>query len=816
MNMASTSNFSNLPTANANRLVRFWGDLSLARKLLAAFTFLSILTLGVGIDLYLGLNSVQGSFEKALSEGEAMATTSQHMQSNFLIARQHERDFLLGWRSQGFDTAYTNYVIPHQETISEIHEHISELSAFAPMVENGLGKSYTQKQYQADLAVLSQNIDLYQQEFERTINLIQERGFQDTGLEGQFRDKVHNIEDRIYGREGLESLVITMLQIRRREKDYLLRGDQVYIDDVHELVAQLKDQIAASELLEVTEKSELTALADQYIVSFDALVEKDIQIATTIEEFREATQSTEALVEKLALTGTQLSAQDVERARISSSRTLLFSTITLIATLLVAVWLSVALSRQLAQPLLQLTEVAQQIEKGNFEARANEVSHDEIGMLASAFNNMSAKLKNTLDGLERTVADRTKALVTSTEVSRRLSTSLDQRQLVTEVIEQLHSAFNYYDVRIYLFDKAGNKLVMADGSGEAGQTLLARSHKIPNDKGLVDFAAETNTAVLISDVSTDLDWLPNPLLPETQSEVVAPISIGDQVLGVLDVQHNIAGGLKQEDMEIARDVANQLAIALQRTDLYNALQNELTERKKLISELEANNAELERFTYTVSHDLRNPLVTIKGFLGMLEKDIQDGRHERISNDFQRIANAADKMHILLANLLELSRIGRILNPSEEVDLVKLTQDSIETLDAHIRSKNVTVKVSPNLPIVHGDRIRLREVLENLIDNAAKYMGDQRNPMIEIGTKDHEGAQVIFVKDNGMGIEPQHRTRIFSLFEKLDPSSEGTGVGLALIKRIIETHGGKIWVESEGLGKGSTFYFTIPEREKTGS
>jgi len=292
-----------------------------------------------------------------------------------------------------------------------------------------------------------------------------------------------------------------------------------------------------------------------------------------------------------------------------------------------------------------------------------------------------------------------------------------------------------------------------------------------------------------------------------------PLLYQGQLIGALNLGRGVGDPFTDEDAAIAHDIANQLAIAIQHINLYNALQNELAERKKLISQLEANNAELERFTYTVSHDLRNPLVTIKGFLGMLEKDLGDGRQDRIFSDFQRIANAADKMHTLLSDLLELSRIGRVVNPPEKVDLVKLTEASVETLNARIRSKNVTIKISPGLPVVFGDRIRLGEVLENLIDNAAKYTGDQPNPIIEIGTLERQGDQVIFVKDNGMGIEPQHRAKIFGLFDKLDPISEGTGIGLAIVKRIIETHGGKIWVESEGLGKGTTFCFTIPNGRK---
>jgi signal transduction histidine kinase len=124
-----------------------------------------------------------------------------------------------------------------------------------------------------------------------------------------------------------------------------------------------------------------------------------------------------------------------------------------------------------------------------------------------------------------------------------------------------------------------------------------------------------------------------------------------------------------------------------------------------------------------------------------------------------------------------------------------------------------VTIAPDLPIIFGDRFRLREVLENLIDNAAKYTAGQPDPIVEIGARIQNDEQVIFVKDNGIGIESKYQTRIFSLFEKLNPISEGTGIGLALIKRIIETHGGRVWVESEGLGKGSTFCFTIPDSRK---
>jgi signal transduction histidine kinase len=245
---------------------------------------------------------------------------------------------------------------------------------------------------------------------------------------------------------------------------------------------------------------------------------------------------------------------------------------------------------------------------------------------------------------------------------------------------------------------------------------------------------------------------------------------------------------------------------------------DITERKhaeaeqaRLIVELESKNAELTRFVYTVSHDLKSPLVTINGYLGYIEEDARSGNLERLQQDTRRIQAATDKMHALLTELLELSRIGRVMNAAEDVPFADIAQDALDIVHGQLESRRVSVHTQPNLPTVHGDRQRLMEVLQNLLDNAAKYMGDQPNPQIEIGYSGEEnGKAVLYVKDNGIGVAPEYHERIFGLFNKLDADSEGTGVGLALVKRIIEIHAGRIWIES-AVGQGSTFYFSLPMR-----
>jgi signal transduction histidine kinase len=301
-----------------------------------------------------------------------------------------------------------------------------------------------------------------------------------------------------------------------------------------------------------------------------------------------------------------------------------------------------------------------------------------------------------------------------------------------------------------------------------------------------------------------------------RSYVGIPLLLQDRVIGVMSVQSLQREAYSPDQIRLLETLAAQVAITIEKSRLFEQVQSELSGRQLLIHELENKNAELERFTYTVSHDLRSPLVTIRGFLGYMERNAHRGDLNAFERDMQRVVTATDRMDELLRNLLELSRVGRFINEPRAVSFEKLVRAALELVQGRIRPRGIAVRIQPDLPVVPVDQQRLVEVLQNLLDNAAKYMGDQPYPYIEIGVHgESNGRPVFYVKDNGMGIAPEYHERIFGLFNKLDVRSEGTGIGLALVKRIVEFHGGRIWVESK-LGRGSTFYFTLPFKPEADS
>ncbi|MBN1242036.1 MAG: PAS domain-containing protein [Spirochaetales bacterium] len=235
----------------------------------------------------------------------------------------------------------------------------------------------------------------------------------------------------------------------------------------------------------------------------------------------------------------------------------------------------------------------------------------------------------------------------------------------------------------------------------------------------------------------------------------------------------------------------------------------LEEMNRSAGDLARKNEELERFAYTISHDLKSPLITIKGFLAFLEKDYAEGNAERFAKDLGRIGGAADRMQELLTDILEFSRAGRDANPPKRFQARPAIEEALENLAEGIRRREAKVELDVAQLELEGDRPRFVELFQNLVENALKYGGERRDLAIAVRGFPFNARARFRVEDNGIGMEPEYLENVFGLFNKLDPKSEGTGLGLALARRIVEHQGGSIRAESEGLGKGSAFVVELP-------
>jgi len=417
---------------------------------------------------------------------------------------------------------------------------------------------------------------------------------------------------------------------------------------------------------------------------------------------------------------------------------------------------------------------------------------------------LEAERENLIEELKRLNAEseslrETAVIVTST---------LEISDVVQRVLQQLRRVIEYDSAAVWL--REGNTVRLAGGDGIADNIPEHEKNYIVNEENPEYVLWSQNLPYVVhDDVQVDYAVFREPHVNYIHGWMAIPLRVRERLIGFISIDSRNAGQFTHHDAQLALTYANQVSIALENARLFSNLQDELYQRQELITKLDAKNADLERFTYAVSHDLKSPLITAKWFLGYLKDDIASNDGRRVETDIQRMSDAMDIMERRVGGILDIARAGWLSDVEEKIDLNELVAEAVELVHGRISQSGIMVRVEKNLPRIKGNRLRLLDVFQNLIDNAAKFIGDEPAPCIEVG---HQGEgdenPTLFVKDNGMGISPEQHDRIFGIFNKLNPKTEGTGIGLSLVKKIIETHGGRIWIKSEP-GKGSTFYFTLP-------
>lgn len=413
--------------------------------------------------------------------------------------------------------------------------------------------------------------------------------------------------------------------------------------------------------------------------------------------------------------------------------------------------------------------------------------------------------------IENALSKRAAELQTVAKVSATASTVLDPDELLQSVVDLTKERFNLYHAHIYLANDAWSTLLLAAGAGEIGRKLVAEEDAIPFDAeySLVARAVRERTAVIVNDVSAHAGFLPNPLLPNTKSEMAVPMIVGEHVLGVFDVQSEQLGYFTEEEANIFTTLAAQAGIALQNARLY-------AEQAATLAQLRELDRLKSSFLANMSHELRTPLNSILGFADVMLEELDGPLTPNMDNDLKLIQKNGQHLLHLINDVLDMAKIeaGRMnLNP-EKFRVHDLLEDVTSITSTLASEKNLSLfiekKSDPNAELF-ADRTRLRQVMINLVNNAMKFT-EQGKISLHV---ERRGENILIrVRDTGIGIPPDKLEAVFQEFTQVDTSTTrkagGTGLGLPISRRLVEMHGGRLWAESTGVnGEGATFFVELP-------
>ncbi|MEM7346170.1 MAG: GAF domain-containing protein, partial [Chloroflexota bacterium] len=432
----------------------------------------------------------------------------------------------------------------------------------------------------------------------------------------------------------------------------------------------------------------------------------------------------------------------------------------------------------------------------------------EISLASAMADQLSLLLQNRR--LLEETRRRAILLQTSSDVGQVATAILDQDTMLDQAVDLIRDRFGFYQVQIFLVDESRKSVILNKSTGEIGRQLLELDHKVTiGSKDVIGQATAQRKSLAAHYINEDDGAVPEihrTLLPDAQSELAIPLQVGGGLLGVLDVQSTAPDTFTSEEISTLEALGSQLAIAIQNARAFRE-QQETAERLKEIDKLKT------QFLANMSHELRTPLNSIIGFSRVILKGIDGPLTELQKTDLTSIHNSGQHLLGLINNILDLSKIeaGKMELHIEEIEAAPIIKSVMATALALVKDKNVELiqEVPDNLPILHADPTRVRQVILNLVSNACKFT--EEGAVTLIASVDKRNL-IISVTDTGIGIPEDAIAGIFEEFTQVDASTTrkagGTGLGLPISRHFVEMHKGKIWVNSIP-GRGSTFSFSIP-------
>lgn len=495
---------------------------------------------------------------------------------------------------------------------------------------------------------------------------------------------------------------------------------------------------------------------------------------------------------------------------LSSSITLQLSVILLITSIVSGVAILAVIS-----PLRQLASFADQVGSGNLNVSIDRSDLEgEIAVLANSLSNMAARLRDLIYNLESKVEERTRDLAIASDVSRQITRVLDMDLLLPELVERTRQGFNLYYVGLYLYNMETGKLTLEAGTEGEGNLMksVTESFQIKAHSNLVAQVARERRSEIINDIHSSTIYSFNPNLPNTQSEAAFPMLVGDELVGVLDLQSEIEGRFQESDMKIFSTLAEQIAIAVRNAQLYR-------QQEHVAQELERADLMKSQFLASMSHELRTPLNAIINFTQLIAMGVAGPVSEEQVSMLNTSLSSSKHLLQLINDVLDISKIqaGKLsLYIEENVNLNDEIRAVVDMAEPLLGKHNAILEqpigfiqdIDNDLPLVACDRRRIRQILLNLLSNAIKFTEEGS---ITLSVKTNEEEIIFAVMDTGPGIPQELQSRIFEPFVQVTDDikhTQGTGLGLPISRSLVQAHGGVLWMESL-VGEGTTFFFSLP-------